>query len=224
MQMTRNCWVGSALITISLLSWGAWTIWNKSRTWRLVEDAPISTIQGYQVRTKEFAINLNARYEISVLLDDRFPRHDKFNRLDESEACSLGVQDYPKCAAAPILRMSWKLLRNGVVICNGDSDNHVGYGGYVPAQIEYGPAEIERGIGTFSVPKGRGYQIEVVVLRGDERLISMRPRLSVGVFDTIFETTLVLSYYLNWVCPCVALIGGLIILGSLVMQRRHFAR
>ena len=207
MQMTRNCWVGSALITISLLSWGALAIWNKSRTWQLVDDAPISTIQGYQVRTEEFAINLNVQYEISVLLDDRFPRHDKFNRLDESEACSLGVQDYPKCAAAPILRMSWKLLRNGVVICNGDSDNHVGYGGYVPAQIEYGPA-----------------QIEVVVLRGDERLISMRPRLSVGVFDPIFETTLVLSYYLNWVCPCVALIGGLIILGSLVMQRRHFAR
>jgi hypothetical protein len=224
MQMTRNCWVGSALITISLLSWGALAIWNKSRTWQLVDDAPISTIQGYQVRTEEFAINLNVQYEISVLLDDRFPRHDKFNRLDESEACSLGMQDYPKCATAPNLRMSWKLLRNGVVICDGDSDNHVGYEGYISPQIENGPFEIERSIGTFRVPKGRGYQIEFVVLRGDERLNSMRPRLSVGFFEPIFEPTLALSYFLNWISPCVALIGGLIILGSLAMQRRHFAR
>lgn len=216
MQMTRNCWVGSALIAISLLSWGVWTVWNKSRTWRLVDDTPISVIQGHQVRTEEFAINLNARYDIRVLLDDRFPRHDELHRLDESEACSLGVQDYPKCAVAPILRMSWKLLRNGVVIREGDSDNYVGYGGY-------GPSEIERGIGTFRVPKGRGYQIEVAVLRGDERLISMRPRLAVGAFGPIIESTLVLSYFLNWVCPCVALIGGLILLGSLVKQRRHFA-
>jgi len=222
MQMTRNCWVGSALITISILSWGAWTIWDKSRTWRLVDDTPISAIQGYQLRTEEFAINLNARYQISVIFDDRFPRHDELHRLDESEACSLGVQDYPKCATAPNLRISWKLLRNGVVMHDGDSDNYVGFGGYVPAQIENGPSEIERGIGTFSVPKGRGYQIEVVVLRGDEQLISMRPRLLVGVLDPIIESTLALSHFLNWVCPCVALIGGLIILGSLVMQRRHF--
>ena len=217
MQMTRNCWVGSALIAISLLSLGVWTIWNKTRTWRLVDDAPISAIQGYEVRTAEFAINLNARYDIRVRLDDHFPRHDEFHRLDESEACSLGVQDYLKCAAAPILRISWKLLRNGVVIRDGDSDNYVGHGGY-------GPSEIERSIGTFRVPNGRGYQIDVVVLRGDERLISMRPRLSVGVFDPIIESTLALSYFLNWVCLCVALIGGLIILGSLLMQRRHFGR
>jgi hypothetical protein len=224
MQMTRNCWVGSALITISLLSWGVWTIWNKSRTWRLVDNVPISAIQGYQVRTEEFAINLNARYDIRVLLDDRFPRHDELHRLDESEACSIGVQDYPKCAAAPILRMSWKLLRDGVVIREGDSDNYVGYGGYGSSETKNGPSEIERGIGTFHVPKGRGYQIEVVVLRGDERLISMRPRLSVGVFDPTIESTLALSYFLNWVCPCVAIIGGLIILGCFVIQRRHFAR
>lgn len=217
MQMTRNCWVGSALIAISLLSWGVWTIWNKSRTWCLVNNAPISAIQGYQVRTENLAINMNAQYDIRVLLDDHFPRHDELHRLDESEACSLGVQDYPKCAAAPILRVSWKLLRNGGVICEGDSDNHIGYGGY-------GPSEIERSIGTFRVPKGRRYQIEIAVLRGDEQLTSMRPRLSVCVSDPIVESNLVFSYFLNRACLSLILIGGLIILGSLVMQKRHIAR
>jgi len=52
----------------------------------------------------------------------------------------------------------------------------------------------------------------------------MRPRLSVGFFEPIFEPTLALSYFLNWISPCVALIGGLIILGSLAMQRRHFCK
>lgn len=217
MQMTRNCWIGSALIIISILSWGVWMIWKESRTWCLVDGTPISVIQGGHIRTREFAINLNAQYEIKVLLDNRFPRHDELHSLDESVACSLGVQDYPKCTAAPILRMYWKLLKNGIVISEGDSANHVGYGGY-------GPSEIERGIGTFRIPKGRGYQIEVAVIRGDERLTSMRPRLSVCVSDPILESTLVFSYFLNWVCSCVALIGGLIIFGSFVIQRHHFKK
>jgi hypothetical protein len=217
MQMTRNCGIGSALIILSILSWGIWTIWRESRTWCLVNSEPISVTQGRHFGTEEFASNLNAQYEIRILLDNRFPHHGKLQRLDEGVACSLGVQDYPKCTATPILHMYWKLLRNGKVIRQGDSDNRVGYGGY-------SPSEIQRGIGMFRVPKGRGYRIEVGVLRGDERLTSMRPRLSVCASDPIIESTLVLSYFLNWVCPCVALIGGLIVLGSFIMQRRHVAR
>lgn len=217
MQMTRNSWIGGALIILSILSWGIWTLWRESRTWCLVNGTPISVIQGSHFGTEEFASNLNAQYEVTFVVDDRFPHHGNLQRLDEGVACSLGVQDYPKCTATPILRMYWKLLRNGMVIRQGDSDNLIGYGGY-------GLSDIQRAIGMFRIPKGRGYRLEVAVLRGDERLTSMRPRLSVCASDPIIESTLVFSYFLNRVCPCVALIGGLMILGSFVMQRRHAAR
>ena len=206
MRMTRMCWIGVATIVASLTLLGSWTAWSNSRSWSLVDDVPISLSQGTHYSTGELPVNLNARYGIEIYAD---------NKIDpEKLQCMLVGPSFPSqhCDTPVLLRARWVLSSDGKTV-QGDSDGTVGFGGS-------GTSGTNRLIGDFHSQKGQRYKLDVYVLSDTSSLNVTNPRLYVGVEDPSLEFNLVLTGLLRVFCTVIAAIGGLMLIGSLLAQRR----
>jgi hypothetical protein len=148
---------------------------------------------------------LNARYGIKIYADNKFD--------PEKMRCLLGTP-FPsqRCDTPVMLRARWVLSSDGKTV-QGDSDGTVGFGGS-------GTSGINRLIGDFHSQKGQRYKLDVYVLSDTSSLNVTNPRLYVGVEDPSLEFNLVLSGLLRVFCTVIAAIGGLMLIGSLLAQRR----
>jgi hypothetical protein len=172
-----------------------------------VDDVPISLSQGTHYSTGELPVNLNARYEIEIVAE---------NKIDpEKLQCMLGAS-FPKlrCDTPVVLKVRWVLSSEGKTL-QGDSDDTIGRGGGGP-----GPLGANRTIGDFHSQKGQSYKLDVYVLSDTGSLNVTNPRLYVGVQDPSLEFNLVLTGLLKVFCTVIAAIGGLMLIGSFLAQRR----
>ncbi len=204
MRLTRTGGIGLALIAAGLLPLVCWTVWFHTRTWCPV-DMPVSLSQGSHFSTGEFAVNLNAQYAIDINAKGRIPVDDL--------GCLLGNDMSSTCPASSLIRVRWVLSSNGVV-AQGTSDDSKGGG------ASYSDGEAFRTIGVFQGEKGRHYKLDIDVLADGSNLELANPRVSVRVFDTKYESGLVLSGLLRLVCLIFGLVGAALLVTSLLAQRR----
>jgi hypothetical protein len=204
-RMARACWIGVAMVVASLTLLGCRTLWSKTRTWCLVDEVPISLSQGSHYSTGELPVNLNARYGIEIYTDNKFS--------PEKMRCLLGTP-FPsqRCDTTVMLRARWVLSSDGKTV-QGDSDGTVGFGGS-------GTSGTDRLIGNFHSQKGQRYKLDVYVLSDTSSLNVTNPRLYVGVEDPSLEFNLVLNGLLRVFCVVIAVIGGLMLIGSFLVQRQ----
>jgi hypothetical protein len=84
----------------------------------------------------------------------------------------------------------------------------------------YSTGEASRTIGYFNGEKGQRYKVKVDVLADGSKLVAADPHLSISVFDTKYESGLVFSGLLRLVCSIVGFVGAVLLLGSILAQRR----
>jgi hypothetical protein len=205
--------VGLGLLTIAAVSWCGWTLWSNTRRWCPV-DIPISLTKGSHTQTEDFKLNVSGPYEIEVEAEagkGRIP----FNAL----TCSLGVGAiWPEktCTSPSILELSWVLTSDGKVVARGSSDDTTGGGSSSTSAM--------RTIGYFRGQRGQRYQLSVNALADASSLAAANPRLRVNVVGTIYEFNLVVSGLVNLGSAGIAVIGAILLLGSLIVHRGRVAR
>ena len=206
MRLRRTGRIGLVMIAVSLVTLVCWTAWFHTRTWCPV-NMPVSLSQGSHFTTGEFASNLNAEYEIEVESEGRIPL--------ETLECLLG-SEYPaeKCHIASVIRVRWTLYGNGTVVQGMSDDTAAGYGGSGPS------GEAFRTIGFFKAQKGRRYKVDFDVLADGSRLAVTNPHLRISALNSSFESGLVLNGLLRLVCVAAGLLGMILLVISLLVQRR----
>ena len=85
----------------------------------------------------------------------------------------------------------------------------------------YSTGEAFRTIGLFRGEKGRRYVLDIDVLADGSRLAVANPHLSVSAFDTTYESALVLSGVLRFVCATIGLLGVLLLATSILSAGRR---
>jgi hypothetical protein len=207
MRLRRTGWVGLTLIAIGVVPLVGWTVWFRTRTWCPV-DMPVSLAQGSHLSTPEFNINLTAQYAIDINSENKLP-------LDTLE-CLLGSEFPPeKCHIPSVVRVQWTLHGDGMAVQGKSDDTGSGYGGSGLS------GEAFRTIGFFRSEKGRRYRLDIDVLADGSRLTVTNPHLRVRVFDTKYESGLVLSGLLRLACGTIGLAGAALLLLSVLKQRRR---
>jgi hypothetical protein len=179
-----------------------------SRSWYLVDEVPISLAKGSHYQTGDLPVNLTASYSIEVYAE---------NRIDpEKLKCLLGIVLSPRlCNTASVLRAHWILASAGKTVGEGESDDTVGFGGGGP-----GPLGADRTIGTFPGQKGHSYRLDLYILSDTANLNVTNPHLYVGVQDYHLESALFISGFIKTFCLGIISFGGLMLLGSFLVQRR----
>ncbi len=79
--------------------------------------------------------------------------------------------------------------------------------------------EASRSIGIFRGQKGGHYKLDCNVLADGSSLNADNPRLRVEFFDPTYETSLFIGGALRLLCTAIALIGGLLLIASLLARR-----
>jgi hypothetical protein len=213
LRMTGVTWTAVVMIVASLFVLKSWTLWSNSRSWTLVDMVPISLSQGTHHISGELPVNMTGRYSIVIYAE---------NKIDPTELeCILGVMapgKYGCDSTTSILRAKW-VLTDGAKLFEGKSDDTVGYGGGGP-----GPHGADRLLGNFQGEKGHRYKLDIFVLSDSGNLNVTNPRLYVGVQDASLVSDLVVSGLLRAVCLAITSIGGLMLIGSFVAQRRQRTR
>jgi hypothetical protein len=208
MRMTRVCWIGVAMMTASLTLLVSAILWSNTRTWRLVDHVPISLAQGAHYSTGELPVNLNARYEISIYMDNNIPS-------EKLQCTTLGTPEISQhCKTPYALSVRWTVLGAGKTV-HGNSDKAVEFHGSSP-----GMEETDSDIGEFRGQKGQHYRLDIDVLSDTGSLNVTNPRLSVHEEDPSLEFNLVLIPFLGIFCTVIAAIVGLMLIGSFLAQRR----
>ena len=205
MHLRRAGWIGLTLVVFAVVTFVSWTAWFRTRTWRPV-NMPVSLSRGAHFNTGEFGVNLAAQYAIEINAKGGIP-------VDEL-GCLLGSDMRSTCSASPILRVRW-ILSSGGNIEQGISDDSKG-GGAI-----YSTGEAIRTIGLFKGEKGRRYDLDIDVLADGSRLAIANPQLSVTAFDTRYESALVLSGVLRFVCAIIGLLGVVFLATSILSGRQR---
>lgn len=205
MGLRRTGWIGLTLIAVAVAALACWTAWFRTRTWRPV-NMPVSLSQGAHFNTGEFGLNLAAQYAIEINAGGGIPIDDL--------GCLLGNDMRSTCSAPSVLRVRWT-LSSGANVTRGTSDDSKGGGAM------YSTGEAFRTIGLFRGEKGRRYVLDIDVLADGSRLAVANPHLSVNAFDTKYESALVLSGVLRFVCAIIGLLGVLLLATSILSAGRR---
>jgi hypothetical protein len=150
----------------------------------------------------QFASNLDAEFAIDIDSENKMPSDDL--------GCLLGNGIRSTWPSPSVVRVRWSLYSDGTVL-QGTSDDAVGHGASGP----FGRAS--RTIGYFKARKGRHYKLDCDVLADGSSLAITNPRLRISVFDTSYESNLVIGGLLRLICAVISLIGGGC---SFLVQRR----
>jgi len=168
-------------------------------------DLPVSLAQGSHFSSGDFGINLTAQYAIDINAKGKIPVDDL--------GCLLGNDMHATCPLSSVVRVHWTLFSDGIV-AQDTSDGSKGGG------ATYSTGEAFRTIGFFRGEKGRRYKLDVDVLADGSSLAVANPRLSVSVFDTKYESGLVLSGLLRLVCVIISLVGAALLVKSVLSQKQ----
>jgi hypothetical protein len=128
--------------------------------------------------------------------------------------CLLGVEDiYPeRCKDTPsVVRASWALTSNGVLIAHGSSDEFKGGAWGIT---------VSRDIGSFRLEKGRRYVLDVDILTDGTILQATHPRLKVGVHPEYYEGNMFRTLFVTAFAGILGIIGAVLLLVGLLGKRR----
>jgi hypothetical protein len=184
---------GMILVSVGLATIAARYAWSSTRTWFPV-GMPIAMRVGH-VRTPEFEVNLDALYNIYVVVQK------------ETLNCLLGVEDiHPeRCKdVRPVLKASWTVRSGSVVVARGSSDENRGGGWF-----EEG---IDRDIGSFRAKGGRRYMLEVDILVDGTLLDAGNPRLMVGVDPEYYEGYMITTLFFVTVPAIGCMLVGVVLI------------
>jgi biopolymer transport protein ExbD len=161
MRISTSGRIGAVLVLIATAAYAGWTIWIKTRTWVPLE-MPISLSPGH-IRSKEFKINLDARFELQIeaerkINSDRVP-------------CEIGYLNCPDTLS--ILHVKWILYDAGKIVAQSDRNETGGWNG--------SDENVSEPIGTFEVEKGDHYVLDLEVLDDASSLNPANPRLQAQV-------------------------------------------
>jgi hypothetical protein len=206
MRLTWTVRIGMALMLLGIVTLACWSAWFRTRTWCPV-DIPISLAQGTHFTTGEFSLNLNGQYDIEIDAKGKIP-------LD-TLGCLLGNGMKSTCPIPPVVRLNWAVSHDGIII-RGKSDDFQGSG----SNLEF-YGEAYRTVGYFNGQKGQRYKVDVDVLADGLSLAPAQPHLRISVFDTSFESSLVVGGLLRLTCVVLMIVGLILLVSSFIAQRRR---
>ena len=139
--------------------------------------------------------------------------NERWTRPDFRAATVAQSSDLAGCRGQPsVVKASWALTSGGQVVAQGSTDkNKAG---------EWGDETIERNLGWFTGQNGRRYTLDLDILEDGTALAPCNPRLKVEVTAPFYEDALVASAAFSLVALGLALIGGILLLISFIMERR----
>jgi biopolymer transport protein ExbD len=154
--------ISVALILIAAAIYGGWEWWMATRTW-VPFYVPVSLAQGH-IRSPEFKINVDSGFWIFVEVETRVD--------DEGVSCLTGyVSDYCRKNGVRELQASWTLSARGRIVARGSTDSDQGSRG--------GMLSKARGLGTFSVPAGDHFVLDVEFPEDNSHFDGGQPRLGI---------------------------------------------
>ena len=154
--------IGVALILIAAAIYGSWEWWMATRTW-VPLDMPVSLARGH-IRSPEFKINLDAGFWIFVEVETKVDA--------EGVSCLTGyTYDYCRKNGVRELRASWTLSDAGKVVARGSTERDQGSRG--------GMLSKARGLGSFSVPAGNHFVLDVEFPEDSSHFNGGHPRLAI---------------------------------------------
>jgi hypothetical protein len=196
MKMRGMIWLGIALIASGFGLFAGRSIRSKTKN-SVPVDMPILLTEGL-IRTPVFKTNQTALYIIQIEVEKTLPL--------ETLNCLLGIEHVyvERCRTTPsVIRASWALLAQGVVVAHGYSGDSAAGGWQANA--------VSRQIGSFISKQGQQYVLEVKMLSNASPLAVGRPRLKVGVHPMQFETAAFADI------PYLFAAGGLVLIGATVI-------
>lgn len=207
MRLSRAARIGLSAIAIGLFPMIVFAIWNATIKTVPVEK-PISLSVGH-VR-ESFPVNFTADYLMGIEVERKLP-HGILQCL-----LGLDVRDYVpqgQCKNIPsVLRFNWTLAEDGRTVKSGSSDSIIG-GGYTDAWVE-------NEFGWFDGRRGRHYTLDLNILHDGSALSVANPKLRIAVHSSFNEDLAVLGLITFAWAFAGCLIGGLIVLISLLATRR----
>ena len=159
--------IGLTLILVGVCTALGAVWWDNTRIW-IPLDVPLSLTRGH-FRSPEFAINVEGRYEVSLLVD----------RIgDDKTAQCLLVGDYDCTTPPHAVRVAWILSKNSVQISHGENTGGTGWGNT--------DGTLDRNLGpAFAPSKGR-YTLNLDILEDASVLDARHPRLFIQEDDPRF--------------------------------------
>ena len=155
--------IGVALILIAASTYGGGEWWMATRTW-VPLDMPVSLARGH-IRSPEFKINFDAGFWIFVEVETKVD--------DEGVSCLTGyTSDYCQKNGVHELRASWTLSDAGKVVASGSTDDYQGSRGGLITKARY--------LGTFSVPAGNHFVLDVEFPEDNSHFDGGHPRLGIA--------------------------------------------
>jgi hypothetical protein len=151
-QRKRKVGIGSFLRELPCLEH---RLWLETRHYVPVK-MPLTMSVGH-IRTKEFVVNVDARYQIEIEVEKKIP----FDTLN----CLLGMAPpMPnQCADQEVINAKWVLSTAGKVVGQGSSADDKGGG--------WASDTISREIGNFEGRKGRWSTLNVDILKRWDRVV-----------------------------------------------------
>jgi hypothetical protein len=203
MRLSKLTWTGIVMLAVGAAVSGWWAVWVESRS-TVPVDMPVSLKPGH-VRTREFTVNLDRPYIISLVTKKKIP----FDELN----CLLGVSTDPgnvlgkKCGKPSVVNARWILTSRGRIIAEGSSGGPTGSGGW-------GNETVERDLGVFEGENGRHYSLDVKFLADGSALATTDPHLKVEVTAAFYEDAMWASLRRFWSSALVGALGVVLLAAS----------
>lgn len=173
--------IGIGLILASVGLFGGWRWWMVTRTW-VPLDMPISLARGH-IRSPEFKINLDAGFRVRIEVETEAD--------DTGVTCLLGyTSDYCLKNGEGELQANWTLSDSGKIVAHGSADSFLGWLPWRNTKA--------RALGSFEVPAGDHYVLDLDMLEDHSRFDADHPRLViVQNDDPRFEETQADVFFLS---------------------------
>jgi biopolymer transport protein ExbD len=173
--------IGIGLILASVGLFGGWRWWMVTRTW-VPLDMPISLARGH-IRSPEFKINLDAGFWVRIEVETEAD--------DTGVTCLLGYNsDYCLKNGAGELEANWTLSDSGKIVAHGSTGSFLGWLPWRSTKA--------RGLGSFEVPAGDHYVLDLDMPEDHSRFDVGHPRLViVQNDDPSFEETQARVFFLS---------------------------
>jgi hypothetical protein len=204
MKIARSSKIGVAIIALGLFPLLVLGIWRAT-----LSTVPVLISVSLSVGhvRQPFTINFTGPYTIRIEAERKLPH--------ETLQCLLGIRDYVpegQCKnIAPGLNITWTLLQDGQTIKTGSSATAVG-GAYTNDTVA-------NELDGFDGKRGHHYVLDMDVLADGSALSVTRPKLRVGVDESVYEGFIFMEFLvLAWgVLGC--LVGSLVLVGAVFTAR-----
>ena len=172
-QVPWKARIGIGLILASVGLFGGWRWWMVTRTW-VPLDMPVSLARGH-IRSPEFKINLDAGFWVRIEVETQAD--------DAGVSCLLGyTSEFCRENGVGELQTSWNLSDSGKLVAHGSSGSVLGWLPWRNSKA--------RALGSFKVPAGDHYVLDLDISEDQSRFDADHPRLViVESDDPSFEGT-----------------------------------